>query len=297
MAFLETALGVGKILGGLFGRKKSPTPADNIMSQARGAREAAEAYGFNPLTLLQYGQTAGAMGGGDTPPLASVEVILGGLEDLGQSLSGKAAQNKALNQFTNDRNSLRVDPYRRGLYARPASVTSTIGGTTSPLGGNTATHYPANGYDYGGYNGQGKDGSDTDGSGRLSSGPRLDDSGGVGVPDPLLDRGSGSFSYGRYVEPAPGFSPASVWEEEYGEVGAEIFGLQKLGVDLLYNAFPPAKIGPSRPDYTHEHWDKLKKQHEDRLAKKRADGVFSFPDHNQNPSYPSAWEMLPMYRY
>ena len=60
MAFnLGTAIGAAKVIGGLFGlgkkKKKDPTPRDNLLSQAQGARDAADKYGFNPLTMLQYG--------------------------------------------------------------------------------------------------------------------------------------------------------------------------------------------------------------------------------------------------
>lgn len=50
-------IGAGaSLLGGLFGKKKAPDARaesrGGILGQAQGAREAAELYGFNPLTLL-----------------------------------------------------------------------------------------------------------------------------------------------------------------------------------------------------------------------------------------------------
>lgn len=92
---LSAVLGVGKILGGLFGKKKKdPTPYDNMISQAAGAREAAARYGFNPLTMLQYGNPSGAIGAGGGAPLASTEMILGGLEDVVSEMNGSAARER-----------------------------------------------------------------------------------------------------------------------------------------------------------------------------------------------------------
>ena len=62
------------------------------MSQAAGARQAAKEYGFNPLTMLQYGQPGGAMGGGGEAPLASIELITGGLGTIADELTGAAAR-------------------------------------------------------------------------------------------------------------------------------------------------------------------------------------------------------------
>ncbi|SED18282.1 LLM class flavin-dependent oxidoreductase [Rhodobacter sp. 24-YEA-8] len=70
------ASGVVEVLGGLkglFGKKpKNPTPRDNLLSQLQGIEEGAEKYGYNRLTLLQHGQTAGTGLGASGPPLAAI---------------------------------------------------------------------------------------------------------------------------------------------------------------------------------------------------------------------------------
>lgn len=121
-------LGGIKLLGGLFGKKKvDPTPADNLMSQAQGARDAAAKYGFNPLTMLQYGQTGGAMGGGGAPPLASTELLMGGLADIGDVLSGEKAQRVAANKLQTELGQIKLDQLR-------ASAATKVGAGASPLG-------------------------------------------------------------------------------------------------------------------------------------------------------------------
>lgn len=91
---LETLAAGAKILGGLAGLFKGgskDTPHTNLLSQASGARAAAEQFGFNPLTMLQLGQAGGAAGGGGgAPPLASLQVLSDGFADLNDVSSGDA---------------------------------------------------------------------------------------------------------------------------------------------------------------------------------------------------------------
>lgn len=67
MAFDPVSLisGVGSLLGGLFNRPPSAEKQSyqGIMGQARGARDASEQYGFNPLTLLGVSSPLGAGSG------------------------------------------------------------------------------------------------------------------------------------------------------------------------------------------------------------------------------------------
>jgi len=116
MAFdLGMVAGAAKAVGGLFGlfkkKKKDPTPRDNLLSQAQGARDAADKYGFNPLTMLQYGQPGGAMvsGGGDAPPLASIELLTGGLADINDITSGDAARRRAADQLELDLAKVKIE--------------------------------------------------------------------------------------------------------------------------------------------------------------------------------------------
>ncbi|WP_323717587.1 hypothetical protein [Paracoccus aminovorans] len=151
--------GIGAVLGGLgglFGKKpKQPTPRQNLLSQAQGAREAAEKYGFNPLTMLQYGQPGGALGGGGgAPPLASIEMLTGGLAALDDELSGDADRRRAAERLEYDIAKLKLDQARSGVIAagpgasplghgvtmHRRNVADTIGSGVSPLGRNNATY-------------------------------------------------------------------------------------------------------------------------------------------------------------
>lgn len=132
-----------KLLGGLFGGgKKSPTPAQNMLSQAQGAREASDKYGFNPLTMLQYGQPGGAMGGGGAPPLASAELLTGALLDVADAASGEASRRAASNQLEQDLGQLKLDQLRSGVLAVAPSATATVGDGLPVLGRRAATVVP-----------------------------------------------------------------------------------------------------------------------------------------------------------
>lgn len=126
-----------RLLGGLFGRKKAPTPSQNIMSQAKGARQAAEKYGFNPLTMLQYGQPGGAMGGGgDAPPLASLS-ILG--EMIEENYGQDAKDRREHNRLTNELLTLEVQNARSlSGVAPPSAVAGMRGGPPAFNGGRAA---------------------------------------------------------------------------------------------------------------------------------------------------------------
>ncbi|MBL4917252.1 hypothetical protein [Szabonella alba] len=134
--------GIGSIIGGiggLFGRKKPPSPRDNIMSQAQGARDAAEKYGFNPLTLLQYGQPGGSMASGSAPPLASIELITGGLRDVADVTSGDAERRRVNDRLQNDLAQLKLDQLRSGVVAVGPSAVSTVGNGPPPVGQRAAS--------------------------------------------------------------------------------------------------------------------------------------------------------------
>lgn len=131
--------GVGQVLGGLsglFGKKeKQPTPAENIVSQAQGAREAAEKYGFNPLTMLQYGQPGGAMASAGGPaPLASVEMLTSGLRDFNDVVSGDAARRRQADILEMDLAKLKLDQARSGVLLPQSNTVDRIGSAPSVLG-------------------------------------------------------------------------------------------------------------------------------------------------------------------
>lgn len=148
MSWLGIAQGVGSILGGiggLFGgRKKQKTmsPAESMVSQAKGARWASDEYGFNPLTMLQYGQPgAGAhigMGGGGAPPLASIDLITGGLAGLDDVLSGDKARRRAADQLELDIAKIKLDQARSGVLLPPPP--SAVAAPGVPFGARPATH-------------------------------------------------------------------------------------------------------------------------------------------------------------
>lgn len=129
-----------KLLGGLFGsKKKTPTPRENLLSQAQGAREAADKYGFNPLTMLQYGQTSGAMGGGGGAPLASTELLMGALDDFTDAFSGEAAQRAEANRLELELGKIKLEQLRAGGVQARLSAASAVGDGASPLGPRAAT--------------------------------------------------------------------------------------------------------------------------------------------------------------
>lgn len=129
-------LGGLQLVGGLFSANRErqearDAPRRNIVSQAQGVREAAERYGFNPLTMLQYGQPGGAMGGG--APLASAQLISDGLADVTDVLSGDAERRRVASELQNDLLRIQIDQLR-GAVARP-SAASSVGSGAAVLGG------------------------------------------------------------------------------------------------------------------------------------------------------------------
>lgn len=127
--------GVGSLMGGLAGlfgsRRKNPSPRDNIMSQAAGAREAAAAYGFNPLTMLQYGNPGGTGLGNSGPPLASFQMIADGFREIGDVTSGDAERRRQQENLKLDLAKLEIERLKAGNAA------DALGGS-SPLGRNAS---------------------------------------------------------------------------------------------------------------------------------------------------------------
>lgn len=230
MAFdLGMVAGIGKVLGGLFGKKKKdPTPAQNIVSQAQGAREAADKYGFNPLTMLQYGQPGGAMGGGGggPSPLASIQMLTDGLTGLDDVISGDAARRRAADQLNLDLAQLKLDQARSGVaLSAPGYAVNQFG--PSPLGVRPVTVQQSNG---------GPRGGAREGSDQLHS---LDAHlGDVSVPDPNLDRASPWYTAGGLLESPPGWtSPAYMEDSVWGEnpVLSWPYGLAWTGAAVTHN--------------------------------------------------------------
>jgi len=184
--------GILKVAGGLLGRKKAPTPSQNIMSQAKGARQAAEKYGFNPLTMLQYGQPGGAMGGGgDAPPLASLAI----LGDIIEENYGQDAQDRREhNRLTNELLTLEVAKARTlGAVAPVSAVAGIGGGEPPPLNGGRAVQI-----------------------GNVRRDPTV----------------FGTRAGGVDIQPDEGYSDAERVEERYGDAASWAYGFGVLAADL-----------------------------------------------------------------
>lgn len=138
---ISGALGVASGVKGLFGSEEPEQPdiKKNMMDQAAGARLAAAEHGFNPLTMLQYGQPGGAgfsSGGGGTPVLASVDAITSGLQGIDDVISGDAARRRQADQLEIDLAKVKLDQLRSGVTvaSAPRPVASGVGSGPSPLG-------------------------------------------------------------------------------------------------------------------------------------------------------------------
>ena len=227
--------GIGSVLGGLggiFGKKPKNaqvTTAQGVLGQAQGATEAAQKYGFNRLTLL--GNSSPMMGeSGGVSPLASVQMITDGLKDIDDVTSGDAARRRAADQLNLDLARLKLDQARSGVLAvAPQYAVNGISGP-SPLGVRPVRVQQSNGGDL-----LPASGASYDGRGDSVAYPYGSDADAIAVPDPRFDRGTGVKLFGFHLRPAPGFSPASVAEEEYGDAGGSAYGAVKTAADISYN--------------------------------------------------------------
>ena len=214
------------LLGGLLGqaaeRRNNKYQAQLIREQnAYNApdqvRARAEAAGFNPLLFVGPGvgqQTA-------TAASSSSNYMGSAIADAGLMLADAVAKRKDAMRLSRmeDQNrrlsekvqSLTLRPQVGGIYSQLVQ-TPTI---ASALGVSNADAVATVG-----------------GSAAFADDPALH----VAIPDPVLDVGSGVYIGGKEVKSRPGWSPASVWENEYGDVGQAIYGLAKVGVDAAYNA-------------------------------------------------------------
>lgn len=142
LGMIQAGLSIAGGLKGLFGKPKEPKQPDirkNMIEQAQGARLAAAQQGFNPLTMLQYGQPGGAgfvSGGGEAPVLASIDAITSGLAGVDDIVSGDAARRRQADELELDLARVKLDQARSGVaIASPRqAVASGVGSGTSPLG-------------------------------------------------------------------------------------------------------------------------------------------------------------------
>lgn len=229
--------GIGSVLGGLgglFGKKANPGRDTRhvILNQVGTAREAGEKYGFNPLTVLQSGAAnVGGIAGGGASPLASVQMITDGLRGIDDVVSGDAARRRAADQLNLDLAQLKLDQARSGVLAvAPSYAVNGVGSGPSPLGVRPVRVTQSNGGELLPVNG-----GSFDARGDAIAYPYGSDPGAIPVPDPRFDRGTGVKVFGLHLRPAPGWSPASVAEEEYGDAGASAYGFAKIHADAAYN--------------------------------------------------------------
>jgi len=128
MSLFGTILGIGgKLLGGMMARNAAKnerkTALNDEMVKFERLRESAIRGGFNPLTALQNGGLAGLSGlPSGTPPLASIDLITGALQDVGREMTGEAAQEREQTRLQNELAKLNMEHMRALLKAGPSAV-------------------------------------------------------------------------------------------------------------------------------------------------------------------------------
>lgn len=223
---IKGALGVATGLKSLFGKKqKAPSVQDNLLAQAAGARAAAEKYGFNPLTMLQYGNTSGTglAPSAGPPPLASLEVLASALDQFDPQVKADRERQRQVDQLNLDLAKLKLEQARSGVVIGPAVAPGSVLGNTAVTvsqGGKAGGSYAK-----GDYTPPNRDH------------PLADSLGVLGQPDPTIDRGSGLFVGGARWEGAPGWSPGEAIEQEYGDtvVFPELYSFGKFVADVAHN--------------------------------------------------------------
>lgn len=204
---------IGSVIGGLLGRKKTKSPGDQLMSHAKGAREAADRTGFNPLTLLGVQPQGYTETGG--PAFTSGSFIAEAIGRAADTYFNTGPRVDPVTEMTRRQ----VEVATLAAQRRAMNPYQNFGydlTTQEPFGQDVRVRLPALSTER-----------------QKADGPFTP----IPVPDPLLNRGTGVFAGPLgHVEAKPGWSPAAIWEEEYGEVGAALYGLAKMGVDAGYNA-------------------------------------------------------------
>lgn len=142
LGMISGGLSIISGIKGLFGKKKDTSPRANMLSQAAGAREAAEKYGFNPLTMLQYGQTGAGLADSSVPPLASIELIREGLSGFDPRAREEAERQRQADILNLDLARLKLEQARSGVIVGPMGATDSVGRGPSPLGRRAAMAVP-----------------------------------------------------------------------------------------------------------------------------------------------------------
>lgn len=208
-----------QIVGGIIGRdaEKDAIRDQNRYNSPEKVRERAEKAGFNPLLFV---------GPGVGQQVATGSNIMGSsIASAGLALADGMDKAKMLeierSRLAMDREKL--DALIQNATIRPKSGGIYAGNVSAPSAGGVGSA---------GNVSQGVRRAAVAGSDSVSA------AGDIPVPDPLLNRGSGIYAGGEFWKAADGWSPASVWENEYGEVGGAVYGIGKMGVDLYANIKP-----------------------------------------------------------
>lgn len=123
-------IGAGaSLLGGIFGRKKEKSAAQNsydaIMGQARGSRDASDKYGFNPLTLLGASSAVGPSQSSNYMGEAianSAMLLADGLAKREEKFGQLAAMQKQNEELKLQVRELTLRPKFAGIYAQRQAV-------------------------------------------------------------------------------------------------------------------------------------------------------------------------------
>jgi hypothetical protein len=202
----------GSLLGGLFGKKSKGALVENhnaalgaTTGKVAGAMMAAKAHHINPLTVLGVSSAGSVMPPGEN---YMGSAIADAALYAAEGLEKKAAEKGRISDLEKQNQDLRDKLTQETIRPKVGGIFAQreVTPTTKEALGLTGL-------------------------------------GEIPLPNQTIDRGTGGFVGGLRWEGAPGWSPASVAEEEYGDVGSWIYGGAKFAADaghnigrLIYNA-------------------------------------------------------------
>lgn len=210
-----SVLAIGaSLLGGMLGRKseKRAVQEQNEYNHPVNVRKRAEEAGFNPALFVGPGV-------GNQTAVAGSNYFGSALADSALMLADDLQAKRQASQVTKvTAENAKLQEQVKRLTLRP-DVGGIYGRSSTPTLLESLGHA-----------------SRADTSDPLRDPVQLVDGvgGGVAVPDARLDRGSGAYFAGERIESAPGWSPANVAENEWGDVGQALYGLGKMGSDVVF---------------------------------------------------------------
>lgn len=219
MGLFSSILGaVAGPIAGLFGSKKSkPQVVENRVDYQRMVRDA-EAAGFNPLTALRNGGSAGFSSQISHPALSSGSFSSGIGDALANGVSAWAsydpmADQKADLEYQLVQEQLKTVQQMNRQERRSFDVPTYSGANTRSSSGGFRPNVPVAGVNPGGS---------------------------LKVTDPW----SGSV-FDPYMTIHPGLPDAETQSTRYGEIVEMIGGVGVLGGDLAYSAYKRPTVGPN----------------------------------------------------